>query len=210
MPVDTAAYVGDFDATSPLGSVPASEIDDNIRQVKAGAKNSFPNVKGAVTANHTELSRVAGVTAPIQTQLDAKAPTASPTFTGTPAAPTASPGTSTTQLATTAFTQAAIAAVNATSGNLVRSTSANASVTVAAGQLVACTNSGAVAVTFPASPTVGTVCGVWFDNGRTDNTVDLGARSVIGPNGTSFSGVMTVDQPAPVVLAWYGDYWRAA
>jgi hypothetical protein len=35
------------------------------------------------------------------------APLESPTFTGTPAAPTASPGTDTTQLATTAFVQAA-------------------------------------------------------------------------------------------------------
>jgi hypothetical protein len=35
------------------------------------------------------------------------APLASPTFTGVPAAPTASPGTNTTQLATTAFVQAA-------------------------------------------------------------------------------------------------------
>lgn len=39
------------------------------------------------------------------------APLASPTFTGTPAAPTAAPGTNTTQLATTAFIQAAIAAL---------------------------------------------------------------------------------------------------
>ncbi len=43
--------------------------------------------------------------------LDAKAALASPTFTGTPAAPTASGGTNTTQLATTAFVQAAIAAI---------------------------------------------------------------------------------------------------
>jgi hypothetical protein len=35
------------------------------------------------------------------------APLASPTFTGVPAAPTASPGTNTTQVATTAFVQAA-------------------------------------------------------------------------------------------------------
>jgi hypothetical protein len=38
---------------------------------------------------------------------DIIAPLASPTFTGTPAAPTATPGTNTTQLATTAFVQAA-------------------------------------------------------------------------------------------------------
>jgi hypothetical protein len=39
----------------------------------------------------------------LTSDLAAKAPLASPTFTGTPAAPTASAGTSTTQLATTAF-----------------------------------------------------------------------------------------------------------
>jgi hypothetical protein len=39
------------------------------------------------------------------------APLASPTFTGTPAAPTAAPGTNTTQLATTAFVTAALQAV---------------------------------------------------------------------------------------------------
>lgn len=39
-----------------------------------------------------------------------KAPIASPTFTGTPAAPTASSGTNTTQIATTAFVQTEIAA----------------------------------------------------------------------------------------------------
>jgi hypothetical protein len=45
----------------------------------------------------------------IQTAIATKADLASPTFTGTPLAPTASSGTSTTQLATTAFVQTAIA-----------------------------------------------------------------------------------------------------
>lgn len=45
----------------------------------------------------------------LQTALDAKAALASPTFTGTPAAPTAGAGTNTTQLATTAFVTAALA-----------------------------------------------------------------------------------------------------
>ena len=40
-----------------------------------------------------------------QAAIDLKAPIASPTFTGTPAAPTAANGTDTTQLATTAFVQ---------------------------------------------------------------------------------------------------------
>jgi hypothetical protein len=55
------------------------------------------------TATAAELNFVAGVTSAIQTQLNAKAALASPTFTGTPAAPTAAAGTSTTQVATTAF-----------------------------------------------------------------------------------------------------------
>lgn len=46
----------------------------------------------------------------VKAALDAKAPTASPTFTGTPTVPTATAGTNTTQIASTAFVQAAILA----------------------------------------------------------------------------------------------------
>jgi len=56
-----------------------------------------------LTATVTELNYTAGVTSAIQTQLDAKAPLASPALTGTPTAPTAAAGTNTTQVATTAF-----------------------------------------------------------------------------------------------------------
>jgi hypothetical protein len=56
-----------------------------------------------LTATATELNYVDGVTSAIQTQLDAKAPLASPALTGVPTAPTASVATNTTQIATTAF-----------------------------------------------------------------------------------------------------------
>lgn len=49
----------------------------------------------------------------ITTELSLKAPIASPTFTGVPSAPTAATGTSTTQIATTAFVQTAIAGFEA-------------------------------------------------------------------------------------------------
>ncbi len=62
---------------------------------------------------------VADVTG-LQTALDGKAPLASPTFTGTPAAPTAASGTNTTQVATTAFVQSAIAAFGA--GDMTKAT----------------------------------------------------------------------------------------
>jgi Phage tail repeat like len=62
---------------------------------------------GKAPSVHTHaISNVTG----LQIALDAKAPSASPQLTGTPTAPTASPGTNTTQLATTEFVQAAIAA----------------------------------------------------------------------------------------------------
>jgi hypothetical protein len=65
----------------------------------------------AVTATATELNYVDGVTSAIQTQLDSKAPLASPELTGTPTAPTAASGTSTTQIATTAFVTTALQAL---------------------------------------------------------------------------------------------------
>jgi len=68
------------------------------------------NILDGVTATAAEINYVDGVTSNVQTQLDTKAPSASPTFTGTPAAPTASAGTNTTQLATTAFVEADVTA----------------------------------------------------------------------------------------------------
>lgn len=56
---------------------------------------------GTVTANGTTLTG--------DQDLSGYAPLASPTFTGTPAAPTASAGTNTTQLATTSFVSTAVA-----------------------------------------------------------------------------------------------------
>lgn len=63
---------------------------------------------GAITPTSTNGVSAATMafvdpTSSVQTQLNAKAPIASPTFTGTPAGPTATLGTNTTQLATTAF-----------------------------------------------------------------------------------------------------------
>lgn len=64
--------------------------------------NPLKIVKGAEI--DTEFTNIA-------TAVSTKADLVSPTFTGTPAAPTASYGTNTTQLATTAFVQAAMQAL---------------------------------------------------------------------------------------------------
>ena len=67
------------------------------------------NILDGATLSVTELNYVDGVTSAIQTQLDAKAPLASPALTGTPTAPTASVATNDTQIATTAFVATAVA-----------------------------------------------------------------------------------------------------
>jgi len=72
------------------------------------------NLLDGVTATTAELNYVDGVTSAIQTQIDTKAPLASPALTGTPTAPTATAGDSSTKIATTAF-------VNTEVSNLVDS-----------------------------------------------------------------------------------------
>jgi hypothetical protein len=65
----------------------------------------------------------------ISTAISTKADLASPTFTGTPAAPTASPGTNTTQVATTAFVGAAVTAATGSLGTLSTQNANNVSIT---------------------------------------------------------------------------------
>ena len=99
----TTDTVGDYVATltagtgitlannSGEGASPTVTVDTTVIQAKV------------TNVTDTEIGYLDGVTSAIQTQIDLKAPLASPTFTGTPAAPTATVGTSTTQVATTAF-----------------------------------------------------------------------------------------------------------
>lgn len=72
-----------------------------------------------ITATVAELNYTDGVTSNIQTQLNAKAALASPTFTGAPKAPTAAAGTNTTQIATTAYVKTEINNVLAAAGALI-------------------------------------------------------------------------------------------
>lgn len=69
-----------------------------------------------ITSNAVDAFMQAADAAMARTAIGA-APVASPTFTGTPAAPTATPGTNTTQVATTAFVTAAVAAGHGGGGN---------------------------------------------------------------------------------------------
>ena len=61
----------------------------------------------------------------LQTALNAKAPSASPTLTGTPKAPTATAGTNTTQIATTAFVTAAVSTAESSAKSYIDTKVAN-------------------------------------------------------------------------------------
>lgn len=102
------------------------ETDDPVE----GGPGGIDNVQAQALANRTkylkQMIEAFSTTAFILTLLDdpdaataratlGAAPTVSPALTGTPTAPTAAGGTNTTQLATTAFVQAAIAALVASS-----------------------------------------------------------------------------------------------
>ena len=71
MALETGTYISDLVATNPAAGDAASAGDDHLRLIKATILATFPNVTGALTATHTELNYVDGVTSAIQTQLDA-------------------------------------------------------------------------------------------------------------------------------------------
>lgn len=88
------------------------------------------------------------------------APLNSPTFTGTPAAPTAAVGTNTTQLATTAFVVAEIIGSAASWTNISATTNA-----VAGGKYLADTSSAAFNLNLPNGPSTGDTIQVADRNG---------------------------------------------
>lgn len=93
-------------------------VDDTLSSTSTNpVQNKVINtaLAGKLSTSGTAAKATADASGNVITSTYAKL--ASPTFTGTPTAPTATAGTSTTQIATTAFVMAAIAAI--TNGNEV-------------------------------------------------------------------------------------------
>ena len=87
-----------------------------VRSLIGAGTSNFNGTWGSLTGKPSTFAPSAHTHAiaeidDLEAQLGAKAPLASPTFTGTPAAPTANGGTNTTQIATTAFVVGEIARV---------------------------------------------------------------------------------------------------
>ena len=122
---DVTNLVTDLAAKAPLASpaltgtptAPSAAVDTNTTQVAttafvvgqaSAAGDGTPAMDGTAARGSSLHFARADHVHPTDTS---RAPLASPALTGTPTAPTAAPGTNTTQLATAAFVQAAIAAL---------------------------------------------------------------------------------------------------
>jgi hypothetical protein len=96
-----AAVQADVDANEAAALTARNAIQADVDQNEADADAAIAAVQADVDQNEADADAAIAL----------KADIAGPTFTGTPAAPTAGAGTNTTQLATTAFVTAAIAAL---------------------------------------------------------------------------------------------------
>ena len=123
-----------FTAASATGLIPANNLSDvssvSTSRTNLGLGSASLLASSAVCQTANNLSDVASA-ATARGNLGAAA-LASPTFTGTPAAPTASAGTNTTQIATTAFVKNAVL-FGATFTSAQQTISAAGSLTIAHG-----------------------------------------------------------------------------
>ena len=72
MALETGTFVDSLNPLNPTTADPKSQGDDHFRLIKSVIKNTFTAITGAITATHTELNFVKGVTSAIQAQIDSK------------------------------------------------------------------------------------------------------------------------------------------
>jgi len=96
-------------APTKINGTAVVDSDSRLTDARTPTAHAASHASGGSDPVTLAQSQITNLT----TDLSAKAPLASPTFTGTPAAPTAAGGTNTTQIATTAYVQTELATVDA-------------------------------------------------------------------------------------------------
>lgn len=100
----TATSIVQIGGPSVASAVTATRAAGYVFAGPASGSNAAPSFRALVATDIPDLS----ATYLTNASLSSYAPLSSPTFTGTPAAPTATAGTNTTQIATTAYVTTAI------------------------------------------------------------------------------------------------------
>jgi len=213
-PQNTIKWDGTYNATTNKGatvSTVTTAIEGlDVPEITVGVSKTLSVISetdGKISATSVDIQIAESQVTNLTSDLGKKAPIASPTFTGTPKAPTAATGTNTTQIATTAFVNAEIAAKMAESdamiykGPIAGSTGTYGTLTPAAdkghtykvsadgiidgqsvrvGDLLICNTDGTAAAT---SSTYSTVWAKWdYYPGNTDG-------AVIGPSTSTLNAV---------------------
>ena len=127
----------------------------------------------------------------IATAINSKADTTSPTFTGTPQAPTATAGNNSAQLATTAFVIAALALMFPIGTIYTSSSSTNPSISLGFGTWVAFGEGKVligVGTGFTAGSTGGSADAVVVSHTHTATVTDAGHSHAISPNADGYGG----------------------
>ena len=166
-------------------------MSDYTKATNFTAKDTLPTGNAAKIVKGTEIDTEFSA---ISNAIASKANINSPTFTGTPAAPTASSGTNTTQLANTAFVTSAITALSL--GNM--STQAKTAVDITGGTIVGITDL-AVADGGTGRSTL-TANAVLVGNGTSgiNSVAPSTSGNVLTSDGTSWTSAANVEQ----VKAW--------
>jgi len=179
-----------------------------------GDKTFQPLNKAAVGLSNVDNTSDANkpVSTATQTALNLKADLASPTLTGVPAAPTAAPGTNTTQLATTAFVQAAV-----TGGGVPDASTIVKGIIQLAGDLAGTATSPTVPGLATKEPTItaGTTAQYWRGD-KTFQTLDKTAVGLGNVDNTSDANkpISTATQTAlngkeaTITATTSADYYR--
>ena len=180
-----------------------------LDNVAIAVSNATPLMDGTATVGTSTNYAREGHIHPTDTSL---APLASPTLTGTPAAPTAAAGTNTTQIATTAFVQTTASTLSSAQGLVIKNNAGtpNTIIDVTAAAAVLTNSSG-----LP-----------FFWNAGSTFTVDLGSNGAVNKldtgtiasstvyhvylisNGTTTGGLASTSATSPTLPSGYTYYMR--
>lgn len=180
-------FITNLVQANPTVTDPVSQGDDHLRGIKNVLLNSFPNINAPLTVSSADINGFA--------------PLASPAFTGVPTAPTAAAGTDTTQLATTAFVKAAVAASPSVG---VDQTWQDVTASRASGTTYTNTTGKPIQITVTVSNSSGThtvaLGAVTYKIGSTGTTGGSSVASNVIPDGTTYS--VTVGGGGAAITKW--------